>query len=95
MSGPPSEDSGHVAPILAVEVAGQDEDESALRDKARWYLEHGVSVVWLVIPEHRTLHVLTASGESKHSGTDLLPPHERLPGLVPSVTQFFLQIDRE
>jgi len=85
----------HVAPILAVEVAGQDEDENALRDKARWYLEHGVSVVWLVVPEHRSVHVLTTSGESEHRGSDQLPPQQRLPGLVPVVTQFFLQIDRE
>jgi hypothetical protein len=41
------------APLLAVETAGEDEDEPALRDKARWYLSHGVSVVWIVLPDRR------------------------------------------
>lgn len=31
---------GHTAPLLAVEVAGQDEDESVLRSKAEWYLRN-------------------------------------------------------
>ena len=32
-----------VAPLLAVEVAGRDDSVALLRDKAHWYLRHGVS----------------------------------------------------
>jgi len=84
----------HAPPILAVEVAGQDEDEGALREKAKWYIEHGVAVVWIVAPERRVVHVFTTSGESEHGAAERLLPHERLPGLVPAVAQFFAQIDR-
>lgn len=83
-----------VPPILAVEVAGQDEDEAALREKARWYLHHGVQVVWLVLPETRQVVVLSADGESRHGVGEPLPQHEHLPGLAPKVDQFFKQVDR-
>lgn len=73
--GPSTGRLRHVPPILAVEVAGQDEDEPALREKASWYINHGVAVVWLVVPERRAIQVLTASNESQHSGADRLPPH--------------------
>ncbi len=40
-----------VPPVLAVEVAGEDEGEEELRAKASWYHEHGVALVWIVLPE--------------------------------------------
>lgn len=49
-------------PVLAVEVAGEDETEATLLDKARWYVRHGVKTVWLVFPELRS--VLVVSGRS-------------------------------
>jgi Uma2 family endonuclease len=45
-------------PVLAVEVAGQDEDEAVLREKARWYLSHGVAIVWLALPGEREVVVV-------------------------------------
>src|SRR5207249_11430519 len=48
-----------VPPVLAVEVAGRDEREPELRDKARWYLGVGVPIVWLVLPEQRAVIVVT------------------------------------
>lgn len=82
-----------VPPVLAVEVAGQDEGEAELRDKARWYLDVGVQIVWLVLPEHREVVVLTAAGESRHRKGDNLPEHPALPGLAPTVSDLFLQLD--
>jgi Uma2 family endonuclease len=38
--------SQRVAPLLAVEVAGEEEREPALRDKARWYLDAGRWCGW-------------------------------------------------
>ncbi len=84
----------HVAPILAVEVAGQDEDERVLLEKAGWYLRHGVVVVWLVIPEARTVVVVDQNGESRYGVGGRLTAHSGLPELTPDVQQFFAQIDR-
>jgi len=81
-------------PLLAVEVAGQDEDEQVLRDKARWYLSHGVGIVWLVLPTARQVVVLNENGESRHSYGERLAEDPRLSGLTPLVEQFFTQADQ-
>jgi Uma2 family endonuclease len=82
-----------VAPILAVEVAGRDEDEAVLRHKAGWYLERGVQVVWLVLPEAREVVVVTPEGEQRVHAGEALPPHGALPGLAPNAGDFFRQLD--
>jgi Uma2 family endonuclease len=83
-----------VPPILAVEIAGEDEEEHVLRDKARWYLEHGVSVVWIVLPDSREVLVLDPAGERRFSRGGRLPSSDALPELEPEVTRFFAQLDR-
>jgi Uma2 family endonuclease len=80
-------------PLLAVEVAGQDENEPVLREEARWYLRHGVDVVWIVLPEARQVVVATAAGEVRYERGACLPEVASLPGLVPPVDRFFAQID--
>jgi Uma2 family endonuclease len=82
----------HVAPVLAVEVAGTDEEEQVLRDKAGWYREHGVGIVWLVLPETREVVVIDESGDSRFGVGQHLPPHAELPGLGPAVDAFFSQL---
>jgi Uma2 family endonuclease len=84
----------HVAPTLAVEVAGQDEDEAVLREKASWYLRAGVAVVWLVLPESREVAVLRSAGEVRYQRGQRLAQMEELPGLTPEVARFFAQLDR-
>ncbi len=81
-------------PDLAVEVAGQDESEPELRDKARWCLEHGVKVVWLVLPETREVVVVSSGGEHRCRAGEQLPAHPELPGLEPLVDRLFRQLDR-
>lgn len=83
-----------VPPVLAVEVSGEDEDEQVLRGKAHWYLEHGVSVVWLVFPDARRVLVLSAAGEKNLVAGQTLPPDEQLPNLKPAVAQLLAQLDR-
>jgi Uma2 family endonuclease len=84
----------HVPPTLAVEVAGQDEDEAVLRDKAGWYLRFGVAVVWLVFPEVREVAVLRSAGEVRYQRGERLAEMVELPGLIPEVARFFAQLDR-
>lgn len=80
-------------PLLAVEIAGEDEDEQALRDKARWYLGHGTAIVWIVLPEQREVLVLRSDEESRYSRNQRLPEVSQLPGLAPDVGRFFVQLD--
>lgn len=84
----------HVAPLLAVEVAGQDEDEAVLRRKAQWYLAAGVSLVWLVIPESREVLVLSGATEQRFGRGQRLPESTELPSLHPDVDRFFAQLDQ-
>lgn len=83
-----------VAPVLAVEVAGEDEHERALTDKAQWYLAHGVALVWLVLPETREVVVIHSNGAARFDRTQRLPATERLPDLEPEVARLFAQLDR-
>lgn len=84
----------HTPPILAVEVAGQDEDEAVLRQKAAWYLRSGVTLVWLIIPETREVLVLKGETAERHGVGNRLPASTELPGLTPEVARFFTQLDR-
>ena len=81
-----------VPPVLAVEVAGDDEAEEMLQEKATWYLEAGVQVVLVVLPESREVLVVTSAGESRCRSGETLPAHPLLPDLNPRVDEFFTQI---
>ena len=82
----------HVAPVLAVEVGGDDEDEAALRRKAEWYLAVGVEVAWLVLPQSREVVVITRDGSRRYRDPEVLDPHPSLPDLQPAVRDLFVQI---
>lgn len=82
------------APVLAVEIAGQDEGESELRDKARWYLAHGVTIVWIVLPETREVVVVRGEGEARYAKGSRVAEDGELPGLAPAVADLFAQLDR-
>jgi hypothetical protein len=84
-------------PLLVVEVAGQDEGEEELRDKAAWYLGRGVKTVWLVLTETREVVVLrtdairlcawSASRCSSGAHPPVQPPPEQLVTHKPDVWQ--------
>ena len=77
-------------PILAVEICGEDEPLDALLPKAAWYLDHGVEVVWIVVPETRRVHVATATGTIEVD--ERIPEWPSLPGLAPLAADFFRQL---
>lgn len=82
-----------VPPILAVEIAGTDEDERALRTKAAWYFEHGVRFVWLVLPGAREVIVLRAAGgECRVKGSEPIAPEPELPELLVTPNEIFDQL---
>lgn len=80
------------APILAVEIAGEDEGHEELREKAGWYLERGVAVVWLVFPRTFEVVVIDARGEARFARGAQLPERAELPGLAPAVAELFAQL---
>lgn len=82
-----------VPPILAVEVAGREEGEPELRTKARWYLQRGVQLVWVILPKTREFVVLRADGEERYRPGDRIAARPMLPGLEPAVGDFFEQLD--
>jgi Uma2 family endonuclease len=80
-------------PVLAVEVAGVDEPEALLREKAGWYLGVGVATVWVVLPEAREVLVVTAQGEARCARGERVPEPEGLGGLAPEVGELFVQLE--
>lgn len=90
--GPQTGGFRRVPPILAVEVEGRDEEEEVLANKARWYLDHGVRVVWLVLWTTREIVVMTPLKTTRCRAGERLPPHPDLPGLEPAVADFFVQL---
>jgi len=81
-----------VAPVLAVEVAGRDDTLELLRDKATWYLARGVTIVWVVDPSTRRVHVIDRSGETTLEVSDTLAERPELPGLVVPIQRLFRQL---
>jgi Uma2 family endonuclease len=84
-----------VPPLLAVEVAGEDETEGALLEKADWYLKAGAKLVWLVLPETREVVCVAPEGRTRHGVGGRIPPHADLPGLSPLVAELFAQISAQ
>jgi Uma2 family endonuclease len=84
-----------VPPLLAVEVAGEDETEGALLEKADWYLKAGAKLVWLVLPETREVVCVAREGRTRHGVGGRIPPHADLPGLSPLVAELFAQISAQ
>ena len=82
-----------VAPLLAVEIAGREEGEPVLTEKAGWYLEHGVSTVWLVFPQTREVLVVRSGSSVRLQADEAIPEAPELPGLAPRISEFFAQLD--
>ncbi len=91
--GPSSGGFIRVPPILAVEASGRDEGEAELRDKAAWYLDHAVQIVWIVLVDAREVLVLTRKGEVRCRQGERIPAAPELPGLEPAVERFFARVD--
>lgn len=69
------------APDLAVEILSPDDRMTDVMDKLRFYLLHGVRLVWLIDPDSRTLTVMTSVSEARIlSEDDTLGGGDVLPG---------------
>jgi Uma2 family endonuclease len=83
------------APDLAVEILSPDQDAGRFAAKLRFYLLHGVRLVWVVDPAARTITVYEpGQGDERllHEGVTL-DGGDVLPGFNVSVTQIMAQLN--
>jgi len=81
---------GHFPPDLAVEVFAPDETVADYAEKVREYLRWGVSLVWLVDPNTRTVTVCRPLGEPETlRGGQVLSGEEVVPGFKCQVRRLF------
>jgi Uma2 family endonuclease len=92
--GPSAPGFHRTPPVLAIEIAGKDEPAEGLLEKAVWYLDHGVEVVWVLIPATRTVLIRTPEGTTRVGPGERIPLHPSLPGLEPLVDDLFRFVTR-
>ena len=77
-------------PDLAVEIKSPNDSIRQFRNKAEYYLENGVTLVWLVYPEQRMVEVYSLDGDVEilFEG-DVVTGGDLLPEFVMPVTEIF------
>lgn len=81
------------APDLAVEVVSPNEDATELQGKIRDYFEAGTEEVWVIYPDHRTLHQYRRADPTTvrlYNADDTLEPAGLFPGLALQVADLFV-----
>jgi hypothetical protein len=80
------------SPELRTHRSVGEDAPDALRQKALWYLAHGVETAWLVLPESRSVEIVTATGSVEVRAGDVMQEPIALPDLHPKVADFFRQL---
>lgn len=84
------EDFGKIAPDLVVEVVSPGERRGKIVQKVQEWLEFGVSVVWVIYPKRRQVHVYLLNQEPQIlTENDTLNGGEILPGFETPARAFF------
>jgi Uma2 family endonuclease len=82
------------APDLAVEILSRDDRPVRVRRKVRFYLAHGVRLVWLIDPERRIVTVFNPQEPSRiMTEGDLLGGGDVLPGFACLVRDILPPVD--
>lgn len=77
-------------PDLAVEVKSPDDSYTHLREKAAYYLENGVSMVWLVYPEKQLVEIYQPDADIQILTVgDTINGAPLLPGFTLSIADIF------
>jgi Uma2 family endonuclease len=79
-------------PDLAVEIRSPDDPYKQMRDKARFYLENGSRMVWLVFPDKKLVEVYTADDQMILVEGDTLTGGDVLPGFELAVSSIFANV---
>ena len=80
-------------PTLAIEIRSTDQAIAGLREKCRYYRQHGVDVCWLVDPMTRTVEVFEDETDGRSARPGELIESRHLPGFRLSVSELFTVID--
>lgn len=79
-----------VLPVLAVEVRSPSDKHKKLMQKVESYLKRGVSVVWLIDPQDRTVTICRRGQfPTVLDDEDELSGEPELPGFACRITEFF------
>ena len=77
-------------PDIVVEVISPGQTVTRLRERCRWFVEHGVRIALLVVPRRRVVYRFHArEGEQALTGADRIDVVEVLPGLELTVDVIF------
>lgn len=76
-------------PDLAVEVQSPGQSPKFMADKAAYYLENGVRMVWLVYPAKQIIEVLTPDSRELLTIEDTLDGGDVVPGFSVPVQKLF------
>ncbi len=91
----PDEPIPELAPDLAIEVLSRTNTPREMRRKRNEYFEAGVTLVWIVDPDKRTVTVFGAPEEGVvHSQRNVLGGEPVLPGFTLAVRDLFAELDR-
>lgn len=82
------------APDLAVEILSPDQDAGRFAAKLRFYLLHGVRLVWVMDPAVRTVTVSVPGDEDERvrRDDDTLDGGDLLPGFSVPVAEIMAQL---
>lgn len=89
---PVGEAYASVLPDLVIEVKSKSDSYAALVAKVGLYLTAGVRLVWLVLPERRTIEAYTANGATVYTEADVLHGADVLPGFALPVRDVFADL---
>ena len=79
-----------VVPDLAVEVVSPNDSSNAVNEKRIEWLEAGAQLVWVIHPDHQTVHAYRADGGVDHfKRTDMLHARPVLPDFQIPVAELF------
>lgn len=76
-------------PDLGVEIKSPDDSLKKMRAKARYYLENGTRLVWLVLPKERLVEVYAPDFEDILTENQILDGRDVLPGFRLPVVEIF------
>ena len=75
-------------PDLAVEIQSKNQSDQFMLDKARYYLDNGAKMVWIVYRNHR-VRVMTPTSNELLTPDDTIDGGDVLPGFTLAVRDIF------
>lgn len=85
----PSKGTIPFMPDIAVEVQSPGQSKNFMREKAKYYLDNGSSLVWVIFPDDKEIEVMTQAGSTTLTEADTLNGGDVLPDFSLAVKEVF------